>query len=254
MIVQLATHTSLARTDVKEQLEAAFWQAYMPSDDKLSDQTLTLTCVGLWVPAVRYLAAQNSTTRLALDSCALMALGRERGDSDHIRQGMVAYGLPLRATNAALQHPRSARALDTLATCHLLGLCEKYREHEDASLSTQGTDYQMHVQGTAKLLEIRGPEAHVEANEFALFANARSSIALSGITRRRKALLSDRQWLEVPWSYPHRKRTLRTRLVDASLAVASVLELQDSCLPRSPPGNANSHRRCATLWQSSASR
>jgi hypothetical protein len=224
-----SNQTSFLLTDRRQQLETTFWEAYLPSSESPYDTAFTRTVVATWIPTVRYLATMDRTTRLALDSCILMALGRMQVDPDSVRHGVAMYCRALAETNQALQLSATAQTDAMLATCALLAMCEKYRPHCGPDVSSQATDYQSHVEGTARLLELRGCQKHVSEHGFALFAHARPSIALAGITRRHRAPLCSQQWLQVPWSGQRRKRTLKDKLVDVTLAAAGALEQLDQC-------------------------
>lgn len=218
---------SFLLADRRQHLETTFWEAYLPSSESPRDTAFTHTVIATWIPTVRYLATVDHTTRLALDSCILMALGRMQGNLDFVQHGVAMYCQALTETNRALQLHATAQTDATLATCALLAMCEKYRPHCGPEVSSQATDYQSHVEGTARLLELRGCQKHVSEHGFALFAHARPSIALTGITRRQKILLDSQSWRQVPWSAQNRHRTLKDKLVDATLAVASALEQLD---------------------------
>lgn len=228
-----ATNVSLLHTDRRQQLETTFWEAYLPSGESPGESAFTNTVIATWIPTIRYLASTDRTTRLALDSCILLALGRMQGSIDTTNRGMAMYCRALALTNRALKDLATAQTDATLATCTILAMCEKYRPHAGPRVSSQATDYRSHVQGTARLLELRGTHKHVHEHGFALFTHARPSIALSGVTRRHKAQLGSDQWLQVPWSGEQRQRTLKDKLVDATLAVAAALEQLDLCCDRS---------------------
>ena len=215
--------------DRRQQFETTFWEAYLPSSESPHDTAFTHTVIATWIPTVRYLATVDRTTRLALDSCILMALGRMQNNADSVHNGVAMYCQALTETNRALQLPATAQTDAMLATCALLAMCEKYRSHCGSDVSSQATDYQSHVKGTTRLLELRGCQKHVSEHGFALFAHARPSIALSGITRRQKTPLDSRQWLQVPWATQSRRRTLKDKLVDATLSAAGALEQLDQC-------------------------
>jgi len=221
-------HASLHITDVRQQLDSAFWQAYLPSGESASASAITFDIVGTWIPTVRHLADQDSNTRLALDSCMLMAMGRTQGNSGYVRQGMALYGRALRDTNRALQHEATARTVGTLAACKLLAMCEVHRADVGGCVSTQGTDWQRHIKGVGRLLQLRGPNGYAESHGFMLFIDARTSMALAGITRRRSVFLSAPNWLQLPWHGRARPRSLRDELIDLMLAVATLLEQLES--------------------------
>ncbi|GAB7335867.1 hypothetical protein MBLNU13_g08128t1 [Cladosporium sp. NU13] len=200
---------SFLLADKRQQLETTFWEAYLPSSESPHDTAFTHTVIATWIPTVRYLATVDRTTRLALDSCILMALGRMQGNPDSVQHGVAMYCQALTETNRALQLSATAQTDAMLATCALLAMCEN------------------HVEGTARLLELRGCQKHVSDHGFALFAHARPSIALTGITRRQRVLLDSQSWRQVPWSAQHRHRTLKDKLVDATLAIGGALDQLD---------------------------
>jgi hypothetical protein len=220
---------SLLRTDQRQQLETVYLEAYLPSGETPSDTAFTNSVVGTWINTIVHIASTNHVARIAFDSCILMTIGQMQGNLDFTHHGMAMYCQALTKTNQALQHAATAQTDATLAACQILAMCERYRLHAGSEVSTQATDYQRHVQGTAKLLELRGSHRHVDEHGFTLFANARSIIAHSNITRRQKAVLDSSQWFEVPWSVQNRQRTLKDKLVDAMLMVAASLEQLDRC-------------------------
>jgi hypothetical protein len=220
---------SLLRTDQRQQLETVYLEAYLPSGETPSDTAFTKSVVATWINTIPYIASTNGVARLAFDSCILMTIGQMQGNLDFSHHGMAMYCQALTKTNQALQHAATAQTDATLAACQILAMCERYRPHAGSEVSTQATDYQRHVQGTTKLLELRGSHRHVHEHGFTLFANARSIIAHSSITRRQKASLDSSQWYEVPWSMQNRQRTLKDKLVDTMLAVAASLEQLDQC-------------------------
>jgi hypothetical protein len=127
-----------------------------------------------------------------------MALGQMQGNLDFTHHGVAVYCSALTKTNKALQHAAIAQTDATLGTCEILAMCERCRPHAGSDVSTQATDYQRHVQGTAKLLELRGSHKHIDEHGFTLFANARSIIARSSITRRQSAYLDSSNGMKCP--------------------------------------------------------
>ncbi len=113
-----------------------------------------------WVSTLRALASRESTTRLALDACGFMAIGNWRDDGRLLQQGLMLYSRALHEANKALRDPVQAQSDDVLATVRILGMCEMFRGDgtREAKVTSQGTDWLRHVEGTEKLLEWRGPE------------------------------------------------------------------------------------------------
>jgi hypothetical protein len=221
--------SSLLLADQRQQLETAYLEAYLPSGEATTETVFTNSVVATWIPTIRYLASKDHITRLAFDSCVLLALGQIQSNLDFTNHGMAMYCQALSKTNRALQNAATAQTDSMLATCQVLAMCEKYRPHVGSQSSTQATDFQRHVEGTARLLELRGTYKHAHEHSFTLFAHARSVIAHAGIAQRRRTYLGSVQWLEVPWNMNHRQRTLKDKLVDLMLGVAASLEQLDQC-------------------------
>ncbi|KAK4556837.1 hypothetical protein LTR86_005817 [Recurvomyces mirabilis] len=225
-------YPALSRASERWQIDADFWAAYLPNDDHSRDAGRGGMSVVPWVPTIRYLASQDNKARLALNSCALMALGRIRNNPRYVQEGLTLYSQALAATNQALRHPVCVLNDSVLACCRILALCEVFRPHVGTGLSTQGTDWQRHIEGTVQLMELRGPEKHVDEHGFVLFADARASAAIAGITRRTKAPFSDPRWQEVPWRGRETRRSPSDELADIMAAVSEALEQQDVVLDR----------------------
>ncbi|KAK3073827.1 hypothetical protein LTR53_004234 [Teratosphaeriaceae sp. CCFEE 6253] len=223
---------SLDRTAVRHQVEGEFWAAYLPGGRYFSRSSANLVVAAPTTPTLRFLASQDDTVRFALDACTFMTLGRLRGDESLSRQGKVFYGVALRGTNRALQHPIHARADGTLAACRLLSMCEIFRGGDSGqAISTQGSAWQSHAEGIVRVLEFRGPRAHVTEHGHALFQAARLNCAIAGLTARRSAALSSARWLTLPWS--GMARTLTDELVDVLVSVTCRLQEQEDFLESS---------------------
>ncbi|KAK4889104.1 ccr4 associated factor [Elasticomyces elasticus] len=93
-------------------------------------------------------------------------------------------------------------------------------------VSTQSNDWHHHIDGIAKLLELRGPEMHTSDHSRALFLDAR----ITGIKKRKAAVLSSGKWRDVPWK--HCPRDLRDELMDVYADLAEQLEEQDEFAQR----------------------
>lgn len=71
---------------------------------------------------VSELTTFDKTANLALQACALTALGRINMDPQLLRDGTRFYSKALRETNLALQDPVRAQSDATLASCKLLSM------------------------------------------------------------------------------------------------------------------------------------
>jgi len=140
------------------------------------------------------------------------------------------YASALHATNKALEDPVRACSDAILASCKLLAVYENMRLDSSGSVSSQGHDWHRHIEGTCRILELRGPAKHVAAHGHALFEEARLSAVIAAITRRKPNFLSGAAWYTIPWTTS--PRTLRDELVDIMLALPEMLHKQDVLLQR----------------------
>ena len=232
---------------LKAGIVGEFWAAYLGSGQSQLRTSINLVIAAPLIPTLQHFAGQDEVAGYALDACAFMTVGRLRGDEVLLQQGKTLYGVAVRTTsivlsvelladnwdceqlrnaNRALQHPLQARTDGTLAACRLLGMCEIFRGRDHGqAVSTQGTGWQQHLDGTVKLLEFRGPEEHADEHGHELFLGARVGCAVAGLTNRKAAQLSSAKWRSLPWR--SMSRTLTDEVVDIFVALTYRLQEQD---------------------------
>ncbi|KAK0887014.1 hypothetical protein LTR02_017622 [Friedmanniomyces endolithicus] len=223
-----AYQRSLDRTILEVEIDELFWTTYMPTNDPGRSSIIDGVVSLPWVPTLRALAGRESTTRLALDACGFMAIGNWRDDGRLLQQGFMLYSRALHEANKALRDPAQAQSDDILATVRILGMCEMFRGDgtKEAKVTSQGTDWLRHVEGTEKLLEWRGPEKCSAEHGHELFVDCRTSAAVLGMTRRRSSLLSTARWASIPWVTS--RRTIRDKLMDLMIGMGGLLNLHDN--------------------------
>ncbi|KAK0256094.1 hypothetical protein LTS09_009024 [Friedmanniomyces endolithicus] len=232
-----AYQRSLDRTILEIEIDEIFWTTYMPTNDPGRSSIIDGVVSLPWVPTVRALAGRESTTRLALDACGFLAIGNWREDGRLLQQGLMLYSQALHEANKALRNPVRAQSDDVLATVRILGMCEMFRGDgaREAKVTSQGTDWLRHVEGTEKLLEWRGPESCSAEHGHALFVDCRIYAAVSGMTRRRSSLLSTARWASIPWAIS--RRTIQDKLMDLMIVIGGLLNLHDNL--KSPSSDCN---------------
>ncbi|OAL40455.1 hypothetical protein AYO20_00191 [Fonsecaea nubica] len=160
-----------------------------------------------WLQAIDPSSLENSASLdLAILALSLSCLGRRHGDERLRREGTANYGRALRRLQDILSH-------------HSLLL----EEQTLASFSGKNTSgWVSHVEGMARLVELRGPESHMTGSSHRLFLGFRSTAITHALATRKSIFLAQRDWLTVPWKI-HPKSDL-DRLQDIMAQVATLLE------------------------------
>jgi hypothetical protein len=221
---------SLNCTAFEMQIEEDFWTVYLPTAEPPTPSALGegVRAAG-WLPVMRYLACQDKTARLAFNACAFMTLGRLRDDEALMHQGTHFYSRALRQTNRLLEHPVLFQSNAILAAIRFLACYELFRgDRETTGISSQGHDWQKHIDGACRILELRGPEKCIDPKGHQIFVTARSSSIISGCMSKKAYSFSSPDWTEIPWRQA--PRDLRDELIDAMTLLPELLKEQEDLL------------------------
>ncbi|KAK4507988.1 hypothetical protein PRZ48_001723 [Zasmidium cellare] len=219
-------HRSFSRTALEIQVVDQFWKTFLPRDDP---NTIYIGAIvkAPWKRAVRAICLQDRWVAIALQACAFMSLGRLQRNRHYVQYGRQLYGRALRETNNAIRDPARAQSDGTLASCKLLGMYESFRLEEDGRPSTQGNDWQQHVEGICKIVELRGPEMAATDYGHDLYIDARFGATSSGITQKRPSnFFTSSSWTTLPWL--RHSKTLRDELLDVMTALPGILHQQEA--------------------------
>lgn len=104
---------------------------------------------------------------------------------------------------------------------------ESFRIEEDGRPSTQGNDYQRHVDGTCRIVQLRGPEMAASDYGHDLFTDARIAAAMTGVTQKKSpGFFTGSAWSTVPWM--KHSKTLRDELFDLVVMLPDILQQQEA--------------------------
>ncbi|KEQ92140.1 hypothetical protein AUEXF2481DRAFT_433150 [Aureobasidium subglaciale EXF-2481] len=191
--------TSLARTDFSIIMDEYFWTNYLPQEDPSLDGSIGGILSAPWIPSVRELANSHTDVRNAIQACAMAGLGWMNEDRTLIMRAGWLYAQALRQTNMALQDPISACDDSVLACCRLLTLFEMFRRitsdpaTKDPSRN-QVADWRLHVNGTCRLVQLRGRERHLSTFGTELYDGVRLTAIIQGLARRRPNTFTQLEW------------------------------------------------------------
>lgn len=114
----------------------------------------------------------------------------------------------------------------TIANCELTDRrYENLRLESEDPISSQGHDWLRHIEGTCKIVELRGPSKHVSYHGHTLFEDARLSGVIAAISLRKPNFFSTLAWHTIPWETS--PRNLRDELVDIMVALPDIFQTQD---------------------------
>ena len=215
--------SSLVATDSALQINEEFWNIYFPTEDVALDGSIGGVHSAPWIPAIRTLAQQDARLRNALHAVAFAGVGWMQNDYDFVQQARKSYALALRSVNLALQDPESAQDDAVLASVRVLGMFELFRRSPAAPNAEQGQilDWQSHVNGTCRLIQLRGRDKNVSGNGSDLYSAIRFTALVHGI-----ALRTPNAVTAAPWSIP-RRNTLRDDLFDIVGIVPDLYQRSD---------------------------
>ncbi|KAK3722504.1 hypothetical protein LTR37_002496 [Vermiconidia calcicola] len=230
---------SLNRTAFEVDSEAVFLNRYLPQDEVGTVYIGGITTAP-WTQTVLDLAKFDDTSRIALDALALTILGHAQSDQALLQESTRLYGKALRETNTLLQDPIKAQSDAVLGCCKTLALYEKLRVDTGSGVSTQGQDWHQHVEGTCKIVELRGPAKHVSHHGKTLFEDVRVTAVISAIMKRRPNFFTSREWHTIPWQAS--TRSLHDELCDLMIALPDLLHSQDKLSERFSDSTTNRDR------------
>ena len=213
-----ASQRSLARTDTALQTDAQFWQMYLPHEEPALDGSVGGVLSAPWIPTVRAIAVVKS----ALQACAFAGLGWMQNDSSMLQHATGLYVQALKTTNQALQDPVQVQRDEVLACCGLLSLFELFCRSSGSAATgpNQLSDWRRHVDGTCRIVRLRGPERHMTGHGLQLYDGVRMTAIINGLATRKPNSFTTLRWNMPKWN-------LRDELFDLASDIPSLLEQID---------------------------
>jgi hypothetical protein len=176
-----------------------FWTNYLPQEDPSLDGSIGGILSAPWIRSVRQLADTDPDVRNALQACALAGLGWMKDDRALVMRAAWFYAKALKQTNIALQDPVAALGDSVLACCRLLVLFEMLQRIFSEPLAidpkrNQISDWRMHVEGTCRLVQLRGPERHLSSLGVDLYDGVRLPAVIQGLSKRQPNAFAQLAW------------------------------------------------------------
>jgi hypothetical protein len=216
-------------------LEESFWMQYLPYECTYIPSALedgSGSSLTVW-SKLRDQAMGSQTARLAFRATALMSLGRLRTNRDYAMVATRIYAQALRQVNNALQRSDACHDPATLAATRFLALFETFRVGDSTEVSSQAIDWQNHVHGMSRIIEIRGSEKVTTLADWNVITDARQSAAVCGIILKRPVGLATREWSRTfRGMHDHVAPSLRENLVDIMALIPNILDQQNRLYAR----------------------
>lgn len=183
-----------------------------------------------WYQQLVSLPSHTTALTTALLALSLSKVAQVHNDQDLRMQSLEYYTTGLWDLQKALWSPEEMYHDQTLAACMLLAAYELY---ECPGGTKKG--YIHHQDGAARLVQLRGPEAHADGFGHSVFKLFRSGAILQAMSRHEHTFLSEEEWLTIPYTV-HPKDPV-DRIWDITAQVPGIFSQTDE-MQRSLPAQS----------------
>ncbi|ETN40476.1 uncharacterized protein HMPREF1541_04753 [Cyphellophora europaea CBS 101466] len=180
-----------------------------------------------WVQSLAQLPSHTPVLATAILAVSLSKAASVHHDANLRLQSLEHYTTGLWELQKALWSPDEMYRDETLAACLLLAV---YELIECPGGSRVG--FISHQDGAARLVQLRGPEAHVDGFGHAMFLAYRNMGILHGLDRRTPLFLAEGDWMTVP--FQKHPKGMGERIWDAIAQAPRVFQRTDE-MQRSVP-------------------
>ncbi|GAE00157.1 hypothetical protein CPC735_047590 [Paecilomyces variotii No. 5] len=220
-IASFQSNANLSPIAYRKQIFNAYLCSHIPPSQLQSLGTL-------WTALVPELVSPTEALETSSLALATSKLGRLNDDPVLTRESLRLYTLALRQLQKALWDPALMYKDETLAACMALAM---YEIMECPSGDQQG--YMSHCDGLDKLVQLRGPEAHIEGLGHHVFLAFRVHSTLQDLNRHSPSYLSSSEWTSVPWA--NIPKTEFDQFFDIFLNAPATLQAVDQLDATEPP-------------------
>jgi transcription factor-like protein len=117
-----------------------------------------------WILAIPSIPSPTQALETAAYALSLARLGTTFGSKDLIQESLKLYTRSLRNIQLALWNPKLMYSDETLGACMLLSMYEAFQCPNNSSAA-----FLNHYKGSAKLILLRGPGAHIDGMAHSIF-------------------------------------------------------------------------------------
>jgi hypothetical protein len=149
---------NLISTSLRQQLLASYVSQYHITSPGEAPDGCT------WITAIPLIAAPIKALETSAYALSLARLSASMNNPDMIQESLNLYTQGLRHLQKALWDPKLMCHDETLAACVLLSMYEVFR-----CPNNSGAAYSAHHNGCARLIQLRGPMAHIDGLGHSIF-------------------------------------------------------------------------------------
>jgi hypothetical protein len=99
---------------------------------------------------------------------------------------------------------------------------EQFNGFSTADFRNSGRNWQAHVLGIRRLLELLGPHAFIEERAFCIFQTCQNAQFTAAFAARKATPLANRQWRTIPWT--GREKRARDLFFDIAFSMPTIVE------------------------------
>ena len=179
----------------RQQLIGAFLSYHM------LEQQRGVTVKETWFTLLSQLPIPTIALQRSILAMCAARIGRIHNDEALIQKSLRLYTEGLRELQKALYDPNLMYSNQTLGACMALASYELLE-------CPGGTKYAYasHRSGCARLIQLRGPNAHVSGLGHQMFIAFRLQTIMSGLEYHQPTYLAEEPWLKIPWKYNPKSR------------------------------------------------
>lgn len=138
-------------------------------------------------------------------------------------RGQQVYGQALKSMQQALYDPHWMKHDETLAAARCMVLYESFE-----STSESMSSWMDHINGVARIIQLRGPKRHREPLQRTILESTRYNAMIASMARRQASFFAQPQWLTEPWTDD--TKNFEQRSVDQGFLLSSLFEKADDLL------------------------
>jgi hypothetical protein len=169
----------------RSQIVAQFYESFAP----LAVPAQKRTSYSAWLYLALSIPSPAPVLKQALEAIATTSKGRTTNDQALIKTGRKRYILALTSLQQTLLDPRLVQQDETLAAVRTLIFYEFLE-----STSDDPTAWYNHLDGIAKLIELRGPEVRQSPLGAAVFDELQYIFMAKAIMKRESTMFADPRW------------------------------------------------------------
>ncbi|KAL2371726.1 hypothetical protein RJ035_002320 [Blastomyces gilchristii] len=245
---QIALPVPLARAAYAEKYLGIFWSTYLPTDKHFPAQMMMYVSGG-WTNSLPQLYLNSTDIQKILLAICLSTAGRITNNRWEKEEGLRYYMESLSEMSAALAN-RTRGSIVTLcvmsrlyslyevpsplplafywlkpSVCICSWVDQVFFGQDDEDRIAQARNWRNHINGELAIVTSQPPETYISGYLHQFFVDGRLHLTTSAVQARKRIILSNPEWKNIPWS--EIPKTPKDRLIDILVEMPTLLENLD---------------------------